>query len=115
MKNKVEIYFPIVSDYHFEEYPFEQRKIVINEIKKIVRNGPQELSNYVNLVSINAKIEEYNQELIRHKLLQPFWGLEEDLLGFEFIVEIDLNSFKASSFQFKSSPLGTKRGMNFAL
>lgn len=89
---KVEIYFPIISDLEFENYPFEQREIVINEISDILALKEFKLNEFVTDYSSTVKVEDFDPFILTGNPKISFLTYsKEDLLKFTFEVEVDMD------------------------
>jgi hypothetical protein len=94
MRYVLEIYFPILPDMLFENYPFEQRKLVLGEIRQLLRQNIFDKKDHI--IEVNAGLAvikkapfEKAQNIFRHYL----WHHVEDALKFTVNLKIDLSLF----------------------
>ncbi|MEK0371204.1 MAG: HEPN domain-containing protein [Nitrosopumilus sp.] len=93
MKTKINIFFPIVSDYKFEKYPFEQKEYIINEIREVI-NSINFSKEHIDGYQINVSENKSTSSLKIQNPFKPYLhGLEEKFLDFSISADITLDKF----------------------
>ena len=68
MKQKIEIYFPILADFTFENYPFEQQLKVIEDIREVLKITNFNTEEHIKSVKVSLSI-----------IKNPKWELIQNL------------------------------------
>jgi len=100
MKNIIEIYLPIVNDYNREDYSFEQKNIIINELSIIFKRKPFAVPKYIidyNIIITRDSYDEKIYEFLRKKNVIPL--SKEENLKFKIELATDLDFFDYDGLQ----------------
>ena len=93
MRYLIEFYYPIVHDWKFEKYPFEQKGLIIKEIAEVLEIKPFEVEPYILGYQIEIEVEGFDQTMLFEQSYLTK-ELKESNLKFGISVEADIDKLE---------------------